>query len=216
MFAPSFFRPPAHHSSSLSLILCQYHTSGFGYIRSVSFCIFDLESNHPDCVNPSEESTRRSEHFVLVWLAIIYFVSTDYIRVIFRRFVRETQQSSSHLLGPSSQRDVDPGFDSGDHQLTPVNGSLDPTAGRDGNQRSMRLDASAGDTVEVGIDLMEWQLLGLSGFETCSKIKMKADQLIRGDRELEEFRQVRRDRDDTRGRLRRLESYVERRLGFHP
>ncbi|GJU44901.1 hypothetical protein Tco_1202167 [Tanacetum coccineum] len=32
----------------------------------------------------------------------------------------------------------------------------------------------------------------------------------------EEFRQVRRDRDDTRERLRRLESYVERRLGFHP
>ncbi|GKA58185.1 hypothetical protein Tco_0757373 [Tanacetum coccineum] len=32
----------------------------------------------------------------------------------------------------------------------------------------------------------------------------------------EEFRQVRRDRDDTRGRLRRLESYVERHLGFRP
>ncbi|GKE37281.1 hypothetical protein Tco_1460686 [Tanacetum coccineum] len=32
----------------------------------------------------------------------------------------------------------------------------------------------------------------------------------------EEFRQVRRDRDDTRGRLRRLESYFERRLGFLP
>ncbi|GKB17744.1 hypothetical protein Tco_0851667 [Tanacetum coccineum] len=32
----------------------------------------------------------------------------------------------------------------------------------------------------------------------------------------EEFHQVRRDRDDTRGRLRRLESYVERRLGFRP
>ncbi|GKA30789.1 hypothetical protein Tco_0717094 [Tanacetum coccineum] len=32
----------------------------------------------------------------------------------------------------------------------------------------------------------------------------------------EEFRQVPRDRDDTRGRLRRLESYVERRLGFLP
>ncbi|GJT46097.1 putative reverse transcriptase domain-containing protein [Tanacetum coccineum] len=31
-----------------------------------------------------------------------------------------------------------------------------------------------------------------------------------------EFCQVRRDRDDTRGRLRRLESYVERRLGFRP
>ncbi|GKC64145.1 hypothetical protein Tco_1096743 [Tanacetum coccineum] len=32
----------------------------------------------------------------------------------------------------------------------------------------------------------------------------------------EEFHQVRRDRDDTRERLRRLESYVERRLGFCP
>ncbi|GKF44587.1 hypothetical protein Tco_0131139, partial [Tanacetum coccineum] len=32
----------------------------------------------------------------------------------------------------------------------------------------------------------------------------------------EEFHQVRRDRDDTRGRLRRLESYVERRLSFFP
>ncbi|GJS46351.1 hypothetical protein Tco_0596472 [Tanacetum coccineum] len=32
----------------------------------------------------------------------------------------------------------------------------------------------------------------------------------------EEFCQVRRDRDDTRERLRRLESYVERRLGFRP
>ncbi|GJX65215.1 hypothetical protein Tco_0299558 [Tanacetum coccineum] len=32
----------------------------------------------------------------------------------------------------------------------------------------------------------------------------------------EEFRQVRRDRDDTRRRLRRLESFVERRLGFRP
>ncbi|GJT63727.1 hypothetical protein Tco_1015207 [Tanacetum coccineum] len=32
----------------------------------------------------------------------------------------------------------------------------------------------------------------------------------------EEFRQVRRDRDDTRGRLRRLESYLERRFGFRP
>ncbi|GKF80947.1 hypothetical protein Tco_0239549 [Tanacetum coccineum] len=30
----------------------------------------------------------------------------------------------------------------------------------------------------------------------------------------EDFRQIRRDRDDTRRRLRRLESLVERRLGF--
>ncbi|GKB99198.1 hypothetical protein Tco_0985335 [Tanacetum coccineum] len=33
---------------------------------------------------------------------------------------------------------------------------------------------------------------------------------------LKEFRQVRRDRDDARRRLRRLESYVERHLGYHP
>ncbi|GKG00883.1 hypothetical protein Tco_0305588, partial [Tanacetum coccineum] len=32
----------------------------------------------------------------------------------------------------------------------------------------------------------------------------------------EEFRQVRKDHDDTRGRLKRLESYVKRRLGFRP
>ncbi|GKD39184.1 hypothetical protein Tco_1259391 [Tanacetum coccineum] len=32
----------------------------------------------------------------------------------------------------------------------------------------------------------------------------------------EEFRQIRRDRDDARGRLRRLESYLGRRFGFHP
>ncbi|GJS62938.1 hypothetical protein Tco_0677502 [Tanacetum coccineum] len=32
----------------------------------------------------------------------------------------------------------------------------------------------------------------------------------------EEFRQIRRDRDDTRGRLRRLESYLGRRFGFRP
>ncbi|GJX13701.1 hypothetical protein Tco_0205459, partial [Tanacetum coccineum] len=32
----------------------------------------------------------------------------------------------------------------------------------------------------------------------------------------EEFRQIRRDRDDAQGRLRRLESFVERRLGFRP
>ncbi|GKA65987.1 hypothetical protein Tco_0765694 [Tanacetum coccineum] len=32
----------------------------------------------------------------------------------------------------------------------------------------------------------------------------------------EEFRQIRRDRDDARGRLKRLETYLERHFGFHP
>ncbi|GKF98534.1 hypothetical protein Tco_0297317, partial [Tanacetum coccineum] len=32
----------------------------------------------------------------------------------------------------------------------------------------------------------------------------------------EEFRQIRRDRDDARGRLRRLELYLGRHFGFRP
>ncbi|GJS71305.1 reverse transcriptase domain-containing protein [Tanacetum coccineum] len=64
--------------------------------------------------------------------------------------------------------------------------------------------------------------------ETAQR-RLEADQLIVRTREdrmsslrlhmsllQEEFCQVRRDRDDTRGRLRRLESYVERCLGFRP
>ncbi|GJT99792.1 hypothetical protein Tco_1110131 [Tanacetum coccineum] len=72
--------------------------------------------------------------------------------------------------------------------------------------------------------------LGMALIETIQR-RLEADQLIaRGERVRmierierlrlenlkEEFRQVRRDRDDTRGRLRRLESYVERHLGFRP
>ncbi|GJX22505.1 hypothetical protein Tco_0226950 [Tanacetum coccineum] len=47
--------------------------------------------------------------------------------------------------------------------------------------------------------------------------KIVASDVREDDEEFEEeFRQVRRDRDDTRRRLRRLESYVERHLGFRP
>ncbi|GJY78980.1 putative reverse transcriptase domain-containing protein [Tanacetum coccineum] len=52
-------------------------------------------------------------------------------------------------------------------------------------------------------------------FETTQR-QLESGQLKASrERELEEFRQVRRDRDDPRRRLRRLESLVERRFGFH-
>ncbi|GKD31323.1 hypothetical protein Tco_1242101, partial [Tanacetum coccineum] len=44
----------------------------------------------------------------------------------------------------------------------------------------------------------------------------RIDSLRLENLKVREFRQVRRDRDDTRGRLKSLESYVERRLGFCP
>ncbi|GKF61790.1 hypothetical protein Tco_0181844, partial [Tanacetum coccineum] len=73
-------------------------------------------------------------------------------------------------------------------------------------------------------------IVRIVGIKTVQR-RLEADQLIaRGQRVSmikridslrlenlkEEFHQVRRDCDDTRGRLRRLESYVERRLGFRP
>ncbi|GKF81751.1 hypothetical protein Tco_0240353, partial [Tanacetum coccineum] len=78
--------------------------------------------------------------------------------------------------------------------------------------------------------MSEVRINRIVGIETVQR-RLEADQLIaRGQRVSmieridrlrlenlkEEFRQVRRDRNDTRGRLRRLESYVNRRLGFRP
>ncbi|GKA86660.1 hypothetical protein Tco_0808371 [Tanacetum coccineum] len=56
----------------------------------------------------------------------------------------------------------------------------------------------------------------ITEIETTQR-QLETTQLVAsGERELEEFRQVHRNRDDTRRRLRRLESYVERYLGFRP
>ncbi|GKB26072.1 hypothetical protein Tco_0865473 [Tanacetum coccineum] len=65
-------------------------------------------------------------------------------------------------------------------------------------------------------DMSEVLLDRIIEFETAQR-QLEAGQLEASkerERELEEFRQVHRDRDDTRRRLRRLESLVERRLGF--
>ncbi|GKF59234.1 hypothetical protein Tco_0176020, partial [Tanacetum coccineum] len=98
-------------------------------------------------------------------------------------------------------------------------------------------DASAGDTVEVGINSMsalivEDEIVEPDGKDSSDSSGTR-DGIVRSFKDMpidlddvvrnfyhhmfeEEFRQVHRDRDDTRGRLRRLKSYVERRLGFHP
>ncbi|GKC39189.1 hypothetical protein Tco_1051573, partial [Tanacetum coccineum] len=62
--------------------------------------------------------------------------------------------------------------------------------------------------------------LRLENLKVCAMLDIERDRVnslrLHMSLSQEEFRQVRRDRDDTRERLRRLESYVERRLGFRP
>ncbi|GKF25343.1 hypothetical protein Tco_0081237 [Tanacetum coccineum] len=105
--------------------------------------------------------------------------------------------------------------------------SSDSSGTRDGIVRSFEdMPINLDDTVrDFYHHLSEVRIDRIVGSETVQRW-LEADQLIaRGQRvsmieridslRLENFK-VRRDRDDTRGRLRRLESYVERRLGFHP
>ncbi|GJX58071.1 hypothetical protein Tco_0289461 [Tanacetum coccineum] len=69
--------------------------------------------------------------------------------------------------------------------------------------------------------LTDWiKRLGLDNIKVQALLCIERDQVdsLRHHMTLsqEEFCQIRRDRDDARRRLRRLESFVERRLGFHP
>ncbi|GKC07863.1 hypothetical protein Tco_0999473, partial [Tanacetum coccineum] len=173
--------------------------------------------------------------------------------------------------------DIELGIGDGDDVRDHV--EIDPRDVRD-DTKEYEVDTSAGDTVEVGIDLMSAAIVEeeivepvgedssdssstrdgiVRSFEDMSidlndVRRLEADQLIARRQRVsmieridslrlenlkvhamldierdrvnslrlhmslsqEEFRQVRRDRDDTRGRLRRLETYVERRLGFRP
>ncbi|GJV99164.1 hypothetical protein Tco_1554416 [Tanacetum coccineum] len=63
-----------------------------------------------------------------------------------------------------------------------------------------------GTLYDISHYMSEVALDRITKFETAQR-QLEAGQL-------EEFGQIRRDRDDTRRRLRRLESLVERRLGF--
>ncbi|GKD29559.1 hypothetical protein Tco_1240337, partial [Tanacetum coccineum] len=76
-------------------------------------------------------------------------------------------------------------------------------------------EASAADTREIAIDPLA---IGDSSKSSRGGIPDLEDTIydIVHYMSEEEFHQVRRDSDDTRRRLRRLESYVERHLGFRP
>nr|GEU29584.1 hypothetical protein [Tanacetum cinerariifolium] len=83
------------------------------------------------------------------------------------------------------------------------------------------IDVGTGMEVDVGIDV-EYEVEdevdeGLQNIhDHVIKITLwRIEDIETAQRQLEEeFRQVRKDRDDTQRRLRRLESFVERRLGF--
>ncbi|GJR67785.1 hypothetical protein Tco_0013850 [Tanacetum coccineum] len=102
---------------------------------------------------------------------------------------------------------------------------VDPLATGDISESSRGGIPDLEDTVYDIVHYMsEVPIDRITEFETAQR-QLEAGQLI-ANRESclrrhmalsqEEFRQVLRDRDDTRRRLRRLESFVERRLGFHP
>ncbi|GJV77295.1 putative reverse transcriptase domain-containing protein [Tanacetum coccineum] len=76
-------------------------------------------------------------------------------------------------------------------------------------------EASAADTREIDVDLLPIGDSSESSREGIPDLEKTIYDIVHYMSE-EEFRQVRRDRNDTRRRLWRLESYVERHLGFHP
>ncbi|GJV35552.1 hypothetical protein Tco_1408029 [Tanacetum coccineum] len=78
------------------------------------------------------------------------------------------------------------------------------------DEEEFKAEASAGGTTEI---VLEAGKLMASGERAGLTDRIK--RLGMGDLK-EEFRQIRRDRDDARRRLRRLESFVERHLGFRP
>ncbi|GKB40740.1 putative reverse transcriptase domain-containing protein [Tanacetum coccineum] len=143
------------------------------------------------------------------------------------RHAHNTPASSSHSARPSRKRysysseasieedtEIDPietkvdmelGIGDGDDVRDHV--EIDPRDVRDDTEE-YESDTNAGDTIKVRIDR-------IVGIETAQR-RLEADQLIASDREdhvnslrlhmslsQKEFRQVRRDHDDTRGRLRR-------------
>ncbi|GKD93672.1 hypothetical protein Tco_1373509 [Tanacetum coccineum] len=62
--------------------------------------------------------------------------------------------------------------------------------------------------------------LRLENLKVCAMLDIERDRVnslrLHMSFSQEEFRQVRKDRDDTRGRLKKLDSYVGRHLGFWP
>ncbi|GJR73806.1 hypothetical protein Tco_0086171 [Tanacetum coccineum] len=88
-------------------------------------------------------------------------------------------------------------------------------------------EASAADTIEIAVDplAIEVRIDRITEIETTQR-QLEASHLVASGERASlverirslrlEYLKVHRDRDDTRRRLRRLESYVERHLGFSP
>ncbi|GJZ24862.1 hypothetical protein Tco_0562321 [Tanacetum coccineum] len=123
------------------------------------------------------------------------------------------------------ETEVDMKFDIGDGDDVRDHVEIDPRDVKDDTEE-YEADTSAGDTVEVGIDPMSFEDMPIdlddavrdfyhhmSELKVLENLKVRAMLDIERDRvnslrlhmslSQEEFRQVRRDRDDTRGRLRR-------------
>ncbi|GJY81501.1 hypothetical protein Tco_0494252 [Tanacetum coccineum] len=85
---------------------------------------------------------------------------------------------------------------------------------------SPRLESSAGDSLESAGMVERIESLRLENLKVRAIVDIKKDRVnslrLYMSLSQEEFRLVRMDRDDTRRRLRRLESYLERCLGFRP
>ncbi|GJZ35606.1 hypothetical protein Tco_0581423 [Tanacetum coccineum] len=177
---------------------------------------------------PPRRALRRSEAFRR-WcsapLSTLYPPNTS--ESLIGDYLRRPLTSSSHSVGPSRKRcrslvDSVP-------SSTPVMGSLAPTradllpplkiVGIETIQRRLEADQLIARGQRAGM-IEKIESLRLENLKVRAMLDIERDRVnslrLHMSLSQEEFRQVRRDRDDTRGRLRRLESYVERHLGFCP
>ncbi|GKA08739.1 hypothetical protein Tco_0688070 [Tanacetum coccineum] len=82
-------------------------------------------------------------------------------------------------------------------------------------QRQLEIASGERASMDEGIRSLRLENLKVRAL-LCIK-RDRVDSLrLHMSRSQEEFRQIRRDRDDVRSRFRRLESFIERRLGFRP
>ncbi|GJS07659.1 hypothetical protein Tco_0364455 [Tanacetum coccineum] len=138
---------------------------------------------------------------------------------------------SSHSAGPSRKRCRSPV--NSVPLSTPVTGSLAPTRAdllpplKDSFDSSGTRDGIVRSFEDMPIDLddvvrdfyhhmSEVRIDRIVNIETAQRRDRVSSLRLHMSLSQEEFRQIRRDRDDARGRLRRLESYLERRFGFRP
>ncbi|GJU47674.1 hypothetical protein Tco_1217229 [Tanacetum coccineum] len=232
-------------SSSLSSDSSQFILRVWDDFRIRLILDLRLEMYHlVDCSLPSEESTRCRRPFChwLLHYHVYFVIHRTYIRVIIRRF---SQRDPAFIFTSCSEiyirlRDHDE-IDPWDvRERTTWVMMADTSAGdtvvvraRDGIVRSfggaeeMLIDLDDDVSGLFTIRLFEVSLLiSLSGCLRLENLMVRAMLISRGrsckqtfvsmSLSQEEFRQVRRDRDDTLGRYWRFGVMLRRRLGFSP